>query len=94
MFPMQKDYLTTSDMTIEERAKECSYKIYTSGVEWWRDANSEIEFGELCYKKGAKEQRKIDIDKACKWLRTTTQCGVHPCSSNSFVEDFRKAMEE
>lgn len=34
------------------------------------------------------------IDFACEWLKVATQCGVHPCSSNSFVEDFRKAMGE
>lgn len=37
--------------------------------------------------------RKETIDKACKWLRIATQCGVHPCSGNGFVENFRKAME-
>lgn len=52
--------------TIEERAKECSYKIYTSGVEWWRDSNSMIEFGQLCYKKGAKEQKAIDEEVRLK----------------------------
>lgn len=52
--------------TIEERAKECSYKIYTSGVEWWRDSNSMIEFGQLCYKKGATEQKAIDEEVRLK----------------------------
>lgn len=37
--------------------------------------------------------RKETIENACEWLRTATQCGVHPCSGNGFVEDFRKAME-
>lgn len=37
--------------------------------------------------------RKETIENACKWLRIATQCGVHPCSGNGFVEDFRKAME-
>jgi hypothetical protein len=80
--------------TIEERAKECSYKIYTSGVEWWRDSNSMIEFGKLCYKKCAKEQKKIDIDKACEWLESYIACGVSPEGTYAFVAKFRKAMEE
>ena len=79
---------------IEERAKECSYKIYTSGVEWWRDANSEIEFGELCYKKGAKEQRKIDIDKACEWLEEHLYEEMFDLPFNNWIELFKKAMEE
>lgn len=74
--------------TIEERAKECSYKIYTSGVEWWCDSNSMIEFGKLCYKKGAKEQRKIDIDKACKWLKARNVL------TDASLEGFRQVMED
>lgn len=46
------------------------------------------------YEKALNKQKQILINKACKWLRTATQCGVHPCSGNGFVEDFRKAMEE
>lgn len=34
------------------------------------------------------------INFACEWLKAATQCGVHPCSGTSFVEDFRKSMEE
>lgn len=85
--------------TIETRAEECSRKIYTSGVEWWRDANSEVLFGELCYKEGAKEQRKIDIDKAC-YIFCHTGC-PHKNDSYNCLKDkcdtwkiFRRKMEE
>lgn len=33
------------------------------------------------------------MNKALNYLEVALQCGVHPCSGNSFVEDFRKAME-
>lgn len=37
---------------------------------------------------GAKEQRKIDIDKACQWLRE------REVLRNVSIERFRKEMEE
>lgn len=50
----------------------------------------------LGYKDGATEQRKIDIDKACEWLR-----GRYPTHYMEYAElaeqvvaDFRRAMEE
>lgn len=70
--------------TIDKRAKEYAYNL-KYGYDY---------IAEEGYKNGAKEQKQIDIDRACEWLKITTQCGVHPCSSNSFIEDFRKFMEE
>ena len=46
------------------------------------------------YVRGAKEQKAIDIDKACEWLKERVQCGVHPQRAYGFVEEFRKAMEK
>ena len=40
------------------------------------------------------EQKIIDIEKACKWLKERVQCGVHPQRAYGFGEEFRKAMEE
>ena len=40
------------------------------------------------------EQKIIDIEKACKWLKERVQCGVHPQRAYGFAEEFRKAMEE
>lgn len=46
------------------------------------------------YIRGATEQKVIDIDKACDWLKERVQCGVHPLRAYGFAEEFRKAMEE
>ena len=40
------------------------------------------------------EQKAIDIDKACEWMKENIDGGVHPSSTYGFVEKFRKAMEE
>lgn len=44
------------------------------------------------YIKGATEQHKIDIDKACEYLRIHI-FGHYP-TREKIVNDFRKAMEE
>lgn len=46
------------------------------------------------YMDGAYDQKEVDIDKACKWLKERVQCGVHPQRAYGFAEEFRKAMEE
>lgn len=46
------------------------------------------------YITGAMEQKAIDIEKACEWLKENIDGGVHPSSAYGFVEKFRKAMEE
>ena len=80
--------------TIEERAMEYSpepnkfeYVFPTSGK-----PNVNIE--RKAYIVGAKEQKVIDIAKACDWLKENIEGGVHPQSIYGFVEKFRKAMEE
>ena len=71
--------------TIEERAKK-----YV-----WKDWTPEYHFiAEESYIIGAKEQKVIDINKACKWLKENVEGGVHPQSTYSFLDKFRKAMEE
>ena len=40
------------------------------------------------YIAGAEEQKRIDIDKVCEWLRARNVL------SEASLEDFRKAMEE
>lgn len=46
------------------------------------------------YIKGATEQKAIDIEKACEWIKENIEGGVHPQSAYGFVEKFRKTMEE
>lgn len=101
MFPMQKDYLTTSDMTIEERAKEYSLKDFDG---YYTGRESAVEEG---YIAGAKEQKAIDdanlqerfekvlngqkwdlIDRACEWLKAR-----NVLTDDSLI-GFRKAMEK
>lgn len=71
--------------TIEERAIQASEgyddQAYSAGLY-------------MGYIEGAHEQREIDIDKALKYLEEALQCGVHPCSKDSFIIGFKKAMEE
>lgn len=74
--------------TIEERALDYAR---TSGI------NPDIDYFDFCqqdYIAGAEEQKVIDINKACEWLKENIDGGVHPCSAYGFVEKFRKAMEE
>lgn len=77
--------------TIEERANDYA-ETRCIDVESELHKRFFIDAFSSSYIQGANEQQKIDIDKACEWLKIAIQCGVHPCSSNSFVEDFRKAM--
>lgn len=79
--------------TIEERAKEYGSKkgdISLSAV--YNEALASIY--EEGYMAGATEQKVIDIDKACEWLKENTEGGVHPQRAYSFPDMFRKAMEE
>ena len=75
--------------TIEERAKEAG--IISQYKSDYRYDKRSVEYG---YTQGAIEQKAIDIDKACEFLKENLQCGVHPCSAYGFVDMFRKAMEE
>lgn len=68
--------------TIEERAKE-----FAKGRRYTLTAYDG-------YSAGATEQKAIDIDKACEWLKERVQCGVHPQRAYGFAEEYRKAMEK
>ena len=52
------------------------------------------------YIKGATEQKVIDIDKACEWIKENFEYYVdvevssYYTYGDKFVDDFRKAMEE
>lgn len=74
--------------TIEERAD--AYVGHSEEI----DEFSSATIKRHAYIDGAKEQRKIDTDKALKYLEEALQCGVHPCSKESFIIGFKKAMEE
>ena len=71
--------------TIEERATEYANKEWTPEYHF---------IAEESYIAGAKEQKVIDINKACEWLKENIEGGIHPQSTYGFVEKFRKAMEE
>ena len=71
--------------TIEERAEKYAWKAWTPEYH---------VIAEESYIAGAKEQKVIDIDKACEWLKENIEGGVHPQSAYGFVERFRKAMGE
>lgn len=50
------------------------------------------------YRKGALDQHKIDIEKACEWWRKLTEKGnnhgiAYPVT-DGWIDAFRKAMEE
>ena len=73
--------------TIEERAKE-----YSKGQ--WDEPTAN-----KAYIDGAKEQKAIDIDKACEWLKNNWREYVNQDRDGMILfghweYDFRKAMEE
>ena len=73
--------------TIEERAKEYASKkgdISLSPI--YNEALARIY--EEGYMAGAKEQKAIDIDKTCKWLKARNVL------TDASLDGFRKAMEE
>ena len=81
--------------TIKERAKEYSLKDFDGYYTGWEKA---VEEG---YIAGAKEQKGIDdaslqerFEKALRYLELALQCGVHPCSKESFIMGFKKVIEE
>ena len=75
-------------MTIEERAiLNLQYEKDFLG----RNLSDDMVF--RAYIAGATEQKAIDMDRACEWLKGV-QCVVHPQIAYGFAEEFRKAMEE
>ena len=93
-------------MTIEERAREYAgvhkateFNYFGVGrvYGYERIYNAEI----TAYERGAKEQKSIDIDKACEWLDNYLMEIGYPddwlrdsLNIKSGKERFRKAMEE
>ena len=79
--------------TIEERAKE--YAPDAFDPDYILPAREEyiVKKERSAYIAGATEQKAIDIDKACDWLKERVQCGVHPQRAYGFAEEFRKAMQ-
>ena len=71
--------------SIEERASEYANKEWTPEYHF---------IAEESYIAGAKEQKVIDINKACEWIKENIEGGVHPQSVYGFVEKFKKAIEE
>lgn len=65
--------------TIEERAKLASEGYDDDGY------SAGLYMG---YVEGAKEQKRIDIDKACDWLKARNVL------TDASLDGFRKAMEE
>ena len=79
--------------TIEERAKEyATRKADISLSDIYNEALANIY--KEAYIAGATEQKAIDIDKACEWLKENIDGGVHPSSVYGFIEKFKKAMDE
>ena len=87
--------------TIEERAKEWGehivettpYDVVNGKVCVFVEDRDIANVAEESYIAGATEQKAIDMDRACEWLKGV-QCVVHPQRAYGFAEEFRKAMEE
>ena len=76
--------MKTIDETIEERASEYAH---TEWISEFTDVAKES------YTKGATEQKAIDIDKACEWLKNSLrEYGI--ILFGHWESDFRKAMEK
>lgn len=79
--------------TIAERARE-----YAENEDLVQGTDS-FEYCLRDYIKGATEQKVIDIDKACKWMKEQVyqEYGGGPLERlipDTSIEEFRKAMEE
>ena len=78
--------------TIEERAREYADRHKATEINFGvgkvygyeRIYNAEM----TAYERSAKEQKAIDIDKVCDWLRARNVI------TEDSLEGFRKAMEE
>lgn len=77
-------------MSIEERVRLAAWQIFE---EIGLSKHLVDRVAEIIEEK-IREQKAIDIDKACEWLEERVQCGVHSQRAYGFAEEFRKAMEE
>lgn len=75
--------------TIEERAK-----VVGTLSQFRSDYPYDKRSIMVGYIKGATDQKDIDIEKACEWIKENVECGVHPSNAYGFADRFRKAMEE
>lgn len=96
--------------TKEEMAKKavrehynCEYPCYNyKDCVFGSGSNTSYDCGECGadefeagYLKGATEQRKIDIEKACEWLsQNIEQCIFEDMTLDEILQEFRKVMEE
>lgn len=80
--------------TIEERAKEYAPDAFDPDYILPVREGHFVKKVRSAYIAGATDQKKIDINKACDWLKERVQCGVHPQRAYGFAEEFRKAMEK
>lgn len=88
---LTKITLVMKNRDIEERAKKAYPIDGTNMMVGLIQRNS--------YILGATEQKAIDIEKACKWLKEQVyqEYGGGPCERlipDTMIEEFRKAMEE
>ena len=74
--------------TIEERAYDYADEKWGDIDEYHADT-----VAVSAYIAGAEEQKVIDMDRACEWLKGI-QCVMHQQIAYGFAEEFRKAMEE
>ena len=80
--------------TIAERARE-----YAKNEDLVQGTDG-FEYCLRDYIKGATEQKVIDIDKACEWIKENFEYYVdvevssYYTYDDKFVDDFRKAMED
>lgn len=88
-----------SMMSVEERAKafadrhqEAELELRGLGATYGYQRIYNAEIG--AYERGAIEQMKIDIDKACEFILESGHIRIGGISRREFVEYFRKAMEE
>ena len=81
--------------TIEERAKEyAKSKGDISLNKIYNQCLGLANIYEEAYIAGAKEWKEIYMNKAFKYFEEALQCGVHPCSKESFIMGFKKVIEE
>lgn len=76
--------------SIEERANLAAWQIYE---EIGLSKHSVDRVAEIIEEK-IREQKAIDIDKACEWIKENVECGVHPQSAYGFADRFLRAMGE
>ena len=76
--------------TIEEKANLAAWQIYE---EIGLSKHSVDRVAEIIAEK-IREQKSIDIDKACEWIKENVECGIHPQSAYGFADRFLRAMGE